>query len=351
MRPHERIQQACKETLLSLKPIRQVRFKPTKNTEADGTLTVQTNADTLEYFFIIKKTLNRTHLQHLLTQIQSTGDRPFLLMTDHLSPAMSARLVQSGIQFVDATGNVFLDSPGGLYILVQGEKPSRPPDTTPERLFQASGLQVLFVLLVDPGSTHLNYRELAAKSGVSLGTVSIIMKELKKRGVLERVGPNAWSFLKKRKVVDQWVGGYGGRLRPKLLQNRYRAPRGDLERTLSGVKRALGTREPSWAVTGGFAADALTGHFRGEQLSLFAKDEVIDDLTRDLQWLPSREGDITVFRLFSPTVIMDRTAGVTMPVAHPLLVYAELVFQGGERELEAAKILYQQELHEVFHAN
>jgi hypothetical protein len=104
-------------------------------------------------------------------------------------------------------------------------------------------------------------------------------------------------------------------------------------------------------VTGGFAADALTGHFRGEQLSIFAKDEVINDLTKQLQWLPSRDGDITLFRLFSPAAILERRPGVKMPVAHPLLVYAELVFQGSERELETARILYQRELKETLHAN
>jgi hypothetical protein len=345
------IRQACKETLLSLKPIKRVRFEPAQDAEADGALSVYTNGGKLDYAYTIKKALNHSRLQHLLAQVRPTTDRPFLLLTDQLSPALSARLVRAGVQFVDTAGNVFLDSPGGLYILVQGVKPSRPMDAKPERLFQASGLQVLFVLLAQPSATDLNYRELAATSGVSLGTVAVIMKELKHKGVLERKGPNAWSLTQKRKLMDQWVGGYGGRLRPKLLQNRYRARRGDLGRALLGVKRVLGAREPSWAVTGGFAADVLTGHFRGEQLSIFAKDEVIDDLTKHLQWLPSREGDITLFRLFSPAVISEQRAGVKMPVAHPLLVYAELVFQGGERELETARILYQREINEIVHAD
>jgi len=345
------IRHACKETLLSLKPIKHVSFEAAQDAEADGAMSVYTNGGTLDYNYTIKKALNHSRLQHLLAQVRPKTGRSLLLLTDQLSPAMSERLVQAGVQFVDTAGNVFLDSPGGLYILVQGVKPIRPMDAKPERLFQASGLQVLFVLLAQPNATDLNYRELAATSGVSLGTVAVIMKELKQKGFLERKGPNVWSLTQKKKLVDQWVGGYGGRLRSKLLQNRYRASRGDLGRALLGVKRVLGTREPSWALTGGFAADALTGHFRGERLGIFAKDEVIDDLTKQLQWLPSREGDITLFRLFSPAAILARRPGAKMPIAHPLLVYAELVFQGGERELETARILDQQELKEIFHEN
>jgi hypothetical protein len=117
------------------------------------------------------------------------------------------------------------------------------------------------------------------------------------------------------------------------------------------IKRHLGTRAPGWAVTGGFAADALTGHFRGDRLSLFVKDAIADDLAGRLRWLSSREGDITLFRLFSPELILERRPGVKIPVAHPLLVYAELVFQGSERELETARILYQRELQEVLGAD
>ncbi len=39
------------------------------------------------------------------------------------------------------------------------------------------------------------------------------------------------------------------------------------------------------------------------------------------------------------------------PVAHPLLVYAELVLQGRERELEAAKLLYDRHIAPLVHGD
>jgi hypothetical protein len=260
-------------------------------------------------------------------------------------------LVKWGFQFVDATGNVHLDWPGRLHVLVRGSKSLQLPGATPERLYQASGLQVLSVLLVQPGSASLNYRELAQKCGVSLGTIAIVMKQLKQGSLLEQTGRKEWTLTNKEKLIERWVGGYGGRLRPKLLRGCFRAPEGDLRRTVSRVRRNLGARKSGWALTGGYAADILTGHFRGDQLGIFVGDEAIDNLTTELSWLPSREGDITLFRLFSPAIILGRRPGLRTPVVHPLLAYAELVFQGGDRELEAARILYQRELQEITHAD
>lgn len=345
------IVRACKETLLSLDAVKRARLDSASDSNADGRVTVHTHLGSLEYAFVVKKSLNHARLQYLLAQSRPAEDRPLLLLADHLSPTMIDRLVESGFQFVDATGNIHLDWPGRLYVLVRGSKSLQLPGGTPERLYQASGLQVLFVLLVQPSSASLSYRELAAKCGVSLGTIAIVMKQLKQRGLLEQMGRKEWALTSKEKLIEQWVGGYGGRLRPKLLLGRYRASEGDLGRTVSLVRQNLGAGKPTWALTGGYAADLLIGHFRGNQLGIFVKDEAIDNLTIELSWLPSREGDITLFRLFSPSIILGRRPGVRTPVAHPLLAYAELVFQGGERELEVARILYQRELQIITHAD
>jgi hypothetical protein len=39
------------------------------------------------------------------------------------------------------------------------------------------------------------------------------------------------------------------------------------------------------------------------------------------------------------------------PVAHPLLVYAELIFQGREREVETARIVYDRYLSPLISEN
>jgi hypothetical protein len=176
------------------------------------------------------------------------------------------------------------------------------------------------------------------------------MRELKAKGYLVQKGPEEWRLTQKRKLLDLWVEGYGARLRPSLLIGRYQPAEANLEQTLQILRGQLEDKKLSWAITGGFAGDILTRHFRGEQLSFFAQEWPLD-LTRRLKWLPSDRGPVTVLRKFSPVVDFNLETPRSQPVAHPLLVYAELIFQGRERELETAKIVYDKYLSSLISEN
>jgi hypothetical protein len=106
----------------------------------------------------------------------------------------------------------------------------------------------------------------------------------------------------------------------------------------------------TWALTGGFAADVLTRHFRGDQLAVFVS-EWPSELVKRLRWLPSAHGPVSVLRQFSPHVFFTQKPPLEVPVAHPLLVYAELIYQGRERESEAAKVIYDRYLASLAHGD
>ena len=55
--------------------------------------------------------------------------------------------------------------------------------------------------------------------------------------------------------------------------------------------------------------------------------------------IPARETDATLLNLFTPGVIY-RKQNLPHPIAHPLLIYAELLYQGGDRAAEAAGQIY-----------
>ena len=116
------------------------------------------------------------------------------------------------------------------------------------------------------------------------------------------------------------------------------------------LQRELAETDTTWALTGGFGAETLTHHFRGEQVSFFVS-EWPGDSTRGLKWLPSERGPVSVLRHFSPLVTFNPKVPTSRPVAHPLLVYAELIFQGRERELEAAKVVYDRCLSSLISQN
>jgi hypothetical protein len=266
-----------------------------------------------------------------------------LLLTDFVPGSLTAVLEQAQVDFVDGAGNMLLRWPGKLYVQVKGMKPARVPEATASFLTTPNGLRVLFALLAEPGADVPAYRELSEQAGVSLGTVGRVGVELQRRGFLVMQRRRKRRVLHRtRELVEMWVGGYAERLRPQLVIGRFRSPDRD---TADALKRltAEGHEGFRWALTGGFAADALTGHYRGEQLILFV-DPWNSARAAGLRWLPAVDGPITLLRMFWPRGVERTLEKDDARVAHPLLVYAELLFQGREREVETAKLVYEQYL-------
>lgn len=349
--------QACEAHLRALQPVKRVKstygIVHRQRSELDVQLVLDTEVGRLTYFYEIKRGLSLPRLEHLILQLQRDSReakaRP-LLLADYVPPRLAQRLVEAGVNFVDEAGNVYIDSPGKLYIRLQGARPKRLPESKIGRLHQPSGLQVVFVFLAEPRAVSMSYRELAKASGVALGSVAQVVLEMKKKGYLEQRGHDEWLLTRKRELFDFWLGGYGDALRPKLVVGRFQSPERDLDQTLVRVQKEAEAARISLAVTGGFAADLLTRHFRGDQLGFFVS-EWPAELTRRLRWLPSQQGPVTVLRQFSHLVFFTVKEPVNFPVAHPLLVYAELVFQGRDRELEAAKLLYNRYLTSLANAH
>lgn len=354
MKTEQETLDACLAHLRDLQPVKEVDLRERGNhvpAAFDGRLILHTDAGQLTYWYEFKRALSLPRLEHLLLLLdrytRNAKVKP-LLLSDYVSPQLAERLIQANVNFVDAAGNVYIQWPGKLHIQIQGQRPKKLPKTRTERLSQPSGLKLLFALLAQAPAISKSYRDLARVSGVALGSVAWIIRELKAQGYLAQRKRDVWQLTQKRKLLDLWIGGYGGRLRPKLLLGRYQAPDSQLEETLLRLQGELENRKISWALTGGFAADLLTRHFRGNQLSFFVQ-EWPTDLVKRLKWLPSPHGPVTVLRKFSPLVVFDLESPRSQPIAHPLLVYAELMFQGRERELETGKILYDQHLSSLMH--
>jgi len=63
--------------------------------------------------------------------------------------------------------------------------------------------------------------------------------------------------------------------------------------------------------------------------------------------LPAKDYNLRLFKLYSNEIIFwnDR---IEYPLVLPLLIYAELLFMGTNREIETAKIIYNKYLKEKF---
>lgn len=310
----------------------------------DGRITLKTDTESFQYLLEVKAHPRPEAIRHLLVlreTYKEAKDIPILVVADYLTPNLAAKLREEGINYLDTVGNLFLKRPPSLYMQIEGKKPSSPVSGLKTRLFQPSGLTLLFRLLSEPESINYPYRRLAEEAGVALGTVGWVMRDLKTNQFLEPAGKDRLQLVNTRDLTQQWVQGYAHTLRPRILVGEYGSLAPHLEDVVSSLANYTTHKDESWALTGGFAADELLHHYRGQKLAFYVSDWWSTAVLKELPIIPVSGGDITILRVFSPRVVETPKALTTEhPLAHPLLIYAELLYQGMDRDMETARMLY-----------
>ncbi len=340
---------AALERLKAVHPvqIKNLRFEESGRAAVgwDGEVTLKTAQGMASYFFEVKSHLRPQTVRHLRIQAdtfrkQRGKSKGLLLLADYVNPSLGHQLKEAGINYIDTAGNLFLRQEPGLHLYVEGKKPHTPAKEAPTRLFQPSGLALLFGLLAEPESVNWSYRDLARANNVALGTVGWIMRDLREQEYVEPLGKDRLKLIRKKELLDRWVDGYAMRLRPKILVGQFVDPTSDLDVVVEAFEKYALEQHMQWGLTGGFGAFELLHHYRGMALSIFVEKWIPDTALVALRLLPHEGGDVKVLRSFSPEVFGTLDGQTGHPVAHPLLVYAELLFQNGDRELEAARQLY-----------
>lgn len=248
---------------------------------------------------------------------------------------MADELRQDGIQFIDAAGNGFINQPP-LYLFVKGNKAAKVSLTpaTP-RAFKQTGLRVLYALLCNPGLENETYRAIAEKTQVALGMVNWVVKDLVELGFLFEVGAGRARQLRlveKERLLERWVTAYAEQLRPKLVLGRYRGAEGWWQQAQLDPEQAL------WG--GEVAAAKLTDYLKPQFVTVYVEKD-----RAGLILLPNRlkkdpEGDVELLaRFWQPGTIPPRA-----DMVHPLLVYADLMVSGNQRNIETARIIYDQHI-------
>lgn len=154
-----------------------------------------------------------------------------ILVTSYVSPGVAESLKKLKIQFIDTTGNAYVELPG-IYVYVNKfTKPSCQIKEKPISLFQPTGLKVIFICLAEAinnlsnayTSIAGNLKKLAETSGVSLGSASDVRGELIAHGYLIETLKGKFELQNRNKLMENWVKAYSERLRPKLLIGRFQS--------------------------------------------------------------------------------------------------------------------------------
>jgi hypothetical protein len=252
-----------------------------------------------------------------------------LLVAPYITEAMAEECRRIDLLFADTAGNLFVRTGTTLFYILGRPRPDHMGRE--QKGLTPAGMKIIFALLCKPELAGMAYRQIGAAAQVALGAVGPVLQDLEMRGFLDRRGKGAATLERAEELLREWVIEYPAILRPKLNGRRYTA---DRNRFLDLDLKPLGAY---WG--GEVAAERLTRYLKAEHLLVYTRGEVKDLLIQGRMRLAA-DGDAEILDAFwNPE--LDHTE---KPLAPPLLVYADLMMTGDTRNLETAKMLYEQYL-------
>ncbi len=272
---------------------------------------------------------------HRLRQFHPKG----ILVTDYVNPNMAERLKEEKIPFIDAAGNVYLNEPP-IFIYVKGNRPQEKFQKEKlRRAFQPTGLKILFAFFCKPHLLNAPYRDIAKEANVALGTVGWVFTDLREMGFLRDMGKHGRKLLHKEKLLEIWAMIYPERLRPKLKLGRFTAPNQDWYKNtqLNKYGGYWGGEVGAAKITKYLKPALATIYIKAKLENLFLNNGV-KNLLLENKLRKDPKGEIELLEIFWGFELKEKD---TVP---PFLIYADLLATGDARNLETAKMIFENEL-------
>ena len=299
----------------------------------DVVIKVTANREAWQFPAVVKTNISPATIGSIIGRLAPAQPK-VLLLTRYVTPNMAEELRKKGIQFLDTAGNAYLNAPP-LFIFVKGNRPAMAIGAEKtKRAFQPSGLQVLFAFLLRPSLATAPYREIANTADVALGTVGWVVRDLKELGYLVDMGHRGRRLARKSELLDRWVTAYPEQLRPKLLIGRLRAANPNWQEE-TGDLSLLGA---CWG--GEPAAARMTGQLRPQTVTVYTREDADGFILRN-KLRKDPQGNIEILKTFWD-VATQKEYGDQAP---PLVVYADLLATADPRNIEIAKMIYEQKIH------
>jgi hypothetical protein len=244
-----------------------------------------------------------------------------ILIANRIFSKIKEELRKKEIPYLEANGNIFVKK-DGLFLFVDTQKTLIIEKNKGNRAFTKTGLKVLFYLLHHKNAINLTQRELAEKAEVGLGNIPQVLEGLKETGYLIPLNHKTYVWENRITLLERWIGAYATVLRPKLVRERY---------TMKGNWQELEFDNHKTVWGGEPAADILTNHLRPEKFLIYTKENRMD-LIKNYGLMPDKNGQVEVLNMF-----WKNNDSKTAP---PIVVYAELMLEGGKRNKETAEKIY-----------
>ena len=261
-----------------------------------------------------------------------TAGEQELLITRYITPQLADRLKELDLQFLDTAGNAYVNLPN-MFLFIKGNKVKEDfAKEKPIRAFQPAGLQLIYALLCNPGLENRPYRVLAERANIANGAVTRVIKDLRKLGYLVDMGKKGRKLIRKKELLQRWVNLYAELLKPKLLIGRYTTENIDWwkQENTFNVDAQLG---------GETAAAIITKYLKPQNHTIYTRENY-GKLLLQLKLKNAPDGNVALFKKFWNFENLFNNNNLVNPV----LIYADLIATGDNRNLDTAKIIYEKEI-------
>lgn len=287
---------------------------------------IQINNET--FYGVAKKNAKNANYGIIMSGLKDINyTRNNIVIADYLTKNTADELKNNGINYLDASGNAFIKTKN-LFIYVEGRKAKINKKTNQTRAFQEAGLKLLLLLISNPETLQFSYRELAEKTGIALGSVSNIFSELEESHYLLKTR-NKRVLKNQGEIIERWVIAYNELLKPRSFRKKMRAIGNELSPNNiinnSSIKLYFGG-EPG--------GELLTRYLKSKDYVIYT-DEEISKIAKELKLVPDETGNIELYSKFWTDNLHLKNENT----APPLVVYADLLGTGNNRNIETAKII------------
>ena len=286
----------------------------------DAVLKFHINGEEIIFIAILKKEFRIHQLRNIL--YQKRHHKNLMVIAEKIYQNVKLELRKNKIAYAESNGNLYLETKN-KYVFVDINKENKIYKETGNRAFTKTGLKVLFNFLIDDNLVNQTQREIAERTGVALGNIPQIINGLMETGYLLKLNRKEFAWENKEDLIDKWVTAYQTTLRPLLKRGKY---------TMRNNEKQLGLNTEKTVWGGEPAADILTHHLRPEKFILYTRENQLN-MMKNYRLMPDEAGELEVFEMFWKQNNNDNTAP-------PLLVYADLIIEGGKRNKETAEIIY-----------
>ena len=279
-------------------------------------------------------------LERQLSTVKQRNTRG-LLLAPYVRAEQGEALRQRGIDYLDLVGNAHLEAPG-VFVHVEGKRPDKTHVQTATRLTKG-WVKTVMALLIKPELLKGPYRPIAQTADVALGTVTVCLKDLERRGLLNTHGERR--FTNVTEAIALWVQAYREVLRPKLRVRHFQMRETNARARWQQLRQTLTRHDVPWALTGADGAAIRNEFLVVRETEIYADPSRFEqrDLLKELVAQPTaRQGNLRVIEPPGPLAFPPPEDGGDPPIAPPLLLYAELRLRGGEQADEAAEMLLPQ---------